>query len=180
MKRHMGFTEVWQSAGRHVALKQARTSHKETLSKEVLNACLIVADPRGPRNRRVERPVELFDLASTVLELAGVDESQRRHAYGESLLPLLRGRGDECRRTFAAAETRDATALVTDRYKYIETPDGPVLFDLAVDPDERINAAAGHEPLCRESQGLLMAWRDEHGPVIPSPATSRASKEDDG
>ena len=154
--------------------------HKETLYKEVLNACLIVADPRAPQGRRVERPVELLDLAPTVLDLAGIDENQRRHAFGESLLPLLRDEAHGYRRTFAVAQIRDATALVTDRYKYIETPEGPVLFDLADDPDERVNAAAGHMPLCREFQAMLAAWRAEHGPVIPPPPTRSSTGDDDG
>jgi arylsulfatase A-like enzyme len=154
--------------------------HKETLYKEVLNACLIVADPRSPRGRRIERTVELLDLAPTVLELAGVDEGQRRQAYGESLLPLLRNEEGGYRRTFAVAQTRDATALVTDRYKFIETPEGPVLFDLVLDPDERHNAAASHEPLCREFQATLAAWRTDHGPVIPPPQNPNPYRDDEG
>jgi arylsulfatase A-like enzyme len=143
--------------------------HKETLYKEVLNACLIVADPRGGRGKRVDRPVELLDLVPTVLELAGVDEAERRHAFGESLVPLLRDSGDQYRRTFAVAQIRDATALVTDRYKYIETPEGPVLFDLATDPDERMNVASDQPARCRELQARLDRWRAAHGPVLPPP-----------
>ena len=154
--------------------------HKQTLYKEVLNACLIMVDPRGGRGKRVERTVELLDLAPTVLELAGVSEAERQRAFGESLLPLLRESGDRYRRTTAVAQIRDATALVTDRYKYIETPEGPVLFDLAVDPDEQANVASAHPELCAEMQARLEGWRAEHGPVIPPPRRLDRAAGDEG
>lgn len=154
--------------------------HKETLYKEVLNACLIVADPRCSPGRRIDRPVELLDLVPTVLDLAGVAGHERGHAYGESLVPLLRGDEAAYRRSFAVAEIRDATAVVTDRFKYIETPDGPVLFDLLADPDETVNRAPEQEPLCRELQAKLAAWRGEHGPVIPPPTRAAAAADDEG
>ena len=154
--------------------------HKETLYKEVLNACLIVVDPRGSRGKRVERTVELLDLVPTVLELAGVDAAERRPAFGESLLPLLRESGERYRRTSAVAQIRDATALVTDRYKYIETPEGAVLFDLSTDPDERVNVASAQPKVCDELQAQLDAWRAEHGPVIPPPTGRERVMGDEG
>lgn len=154
--------------------------HKETLYKEVLNACLIVADPRGARGKRVQRTVELLDLAPTVLELAGVGADQRRQAYGESLVPLLRDADDEYRRTFAVAQTRAATALVTDRHKYIETPQAAVLFDLVADPDETVNVASRQEDLCMQYRVMLDRWRSEHGPVIPPPARRKQDSDSEG
>jgi arylsulfatase A-like enzyme len=153
---------------------------KETLYKEVLNASLIIADPRGPRGKRVSRPVELLDLATTVLELAAADERDRRQACGESLLPFLRDTGAAYRRTFAVAQIREATALVTDTYKYIETPQGPVLFDLVKDPDETHNVAGREEERCRAFQQLLDRWRSEHGPVIPPPPARRRGTIEEG
>jgi arylsulfatase A-like enzyme len=154
--------------------------HKETLYKEVLNACLIVVDPRGGQGRKVDRTVELLDLVPTVLEFAGVGEAGRAPAFGESLVPLLRDSGRRYRRTAAVAQIRDATALVTDRYKYIETPEGAVLFDLAADPDERVNVASAHPTVCDELQAMLDHWRAEHGPVIPPPARRERVTGDEG
>lgn len=154
--------------------------HKETLYKEVLNACLIVADPRAAAGKRVDRPVELLDLVPTVLELAGVDRKERQKAYGESLLPLLRGDDSGYQRTFAVAQIRGATAMVTGRYKFIETPQGPVLFDLETDPDEKVNIAGKNEQVCRRFQEELNRWRSEHGPVIPPPERNDHEMDDEG
>lgn len=154
--------------------------HKETLYKEVLNACLIVVDPRGGRGKRVSQTVELLDLAPTVLELAGVAADDRGQALGESLLPLLRESGSRYRRTSAVAQIRDATALVTDRYKYIETPEGAVLFDLELDPDERRNVAAANPKLCGDLQAQLDRWRQAHGPVVPPSSRRERGANDEG
>lgn len=154
--------------------------HKETLYKEVLNACLIVADPRGARGKRVDRTVELLDLVPTVLEIAEVPEHQRRQGFGESLLPLLRDDGAAYQRPFAVAQIRDATALVTDRHKYIETPQGDVLFDLEHDPDETVNVAGAQKLLCQKLKTTLERWRAAHGPVIPPPQGRNHGTDDDG
>ena len=152
--------------------------HKETLYKEVLNACLIVADPQGEQGKRVERPVELLDLVRTTLDFAGVKPPAQQPAFGESLLPLLRGRDAEYRRDFAVAQVREATAIVTHGYKYIETASGPVLFDRQADSDELENIAASQPERCRELQAKLDMWRAEHGPVIPPPAERRGNADE--
>ena len=134
--------------------------HKETLYKEVLNACLIIADPRGAKGKRVRRPVELLDLARTAMDLAEVPAAGQAEAFGESLLPLLRDRDQDYRRSFAIAQIRDATALVTKDHKYIETREGAVLFDSVRDPDELNNVAKANRSLCVEFQAKLDRWKE--------------------
>ncbi len=46
------------------------------------------------RNGNVEtRPVELLDILKTSLQVAGASQEEIDQPYGESLLPLLTGRG---------------------------------------------------------------------------------------
>ncbi|MCA9239557.1 MAG: sulfatase-like hydrolase/transferase, partial [Planctomycetales bacterium] len=133
--------------------------HKETLYKEVLNACLVVVDPQGPSGARVARPVELLDLVKTSLDWAGAMPQASESAFGESLLPLLRGKEAEYKRRFAVAQINGATTMVTQRYKYIHTADGPVLFDLASDPDERENVAEDQPALCQRFESAFAQWK---------------------
>ncbi|MEN9358470.1 MAG: hypothetical protein RL095_5 [Verrucomicrobiota bacterium] len=139
--------------------------HKETLYKEVLNPALIVAGP-GVKAGRVSRPVELIDLAPTVLDLAQAPAGQRQLAQGESLRPLLTGRG-VYQRDFAVAEVEQASALVTAEYKLIEGLDGSrLLFDLKADPDEIKNLAAAKPEVAAELSKKLAAWKAAAGPFV--------------
>lgn len=140
--------------------------HKETIFKEALNASLIIVDPRGGKGTRVSRPVELLDLARTVLDIGGAKPEAAHPLFGESLLPLLRGNEKSYQRKFAIAQIRGANALVTADYKYIEAKEGPVLFDLKRDPDELKNVAAENAKLCQEFQAQLDQWKKAHGPII--------------
>lgn len=139
--------------------------HKETLYKEVLNACLIVVDPAGRSGQRVSRPVELLDVADLSLDLAEASQAALEESYGESLAPLVRGNPDDYPRRFAVAQVRGATALVTPRYKYIHTDSQPVLFDLSSDPDELENVADENAELCKRFEQLYQQWKSAHGPV---------------
>ena len=150
--------------------------HKETLYKEVLNACLIIVDPSGPKGKRVSRPVELLDLAKTAIQWSSATAESTSPAFGESLLPLLRGKDDDYKRTFAVAQVREATALVTQDFKYIETTDRPVLFDIKNDPDELKNVAKDQPDICGQLQSQLKQWRESHGPMVAPTASSKSKR----
>jgi len=148
-------------------------SGKGTLFKEVLNPSLIVFLPGAARNGTVvDRPVELLDILKTSLEVARASELDRAKPFGESLMPLLTGRGTYDRHA-AFGEMVGYYAVVTDRYKYInnfayqKNPSGPVLFDLASDPNETRNVAAEHPDVVARLQQIADAWLDSTGPVRP-------------
>lgn len=148
-------------------------SGKGTLFKETLNPSLIVSLPGAGRNGSVEmRPVELLDILKTCLEVAGATKKELSKPYGESLGPLLTGRGTYQRKN-CFGEMTGFYAVVTDRYKYINNFDyqenaaGPVLFDLEKDPGESRNIAADHRDIVDAMQSTADQWLAKTAPVHP-------------
>jgi arylsulfatase A-like enzyme len=146
---------------------------KGTLFKETLNPSLIVSLPGAQRNGIVEtRPVELMDILKTCLEVAAATPEEMDQPYGESLGPLLTGKGKYERKS-AFGEMTGFYAVVTAHYKYInnfdyqENETGPVLFDLKNDPGESRNVATEHQDLVRAMQATADQWLLETAPVRP-------------
>jgi arylsulfatase A-like enzyme/Tfp pilus assembly protein PilF len=112
---------------------------------------------------RVAGPVELVDLAPTVLDLVG--QPPLDAAQGRSLVPRLRGKDDgvgrvahaeslEPRLEFGWSELR----MVRDsNFKYVQAPQ-PELYDLRSDRGELNNLAANDQERAQEMAGLVSAW----------------------
>lgn len=148
-------------------------SGKGTLFKETLNPSLIVSLPGAAKNGNVEmRPVELIDILKTCLEVAGASQQDIDQPYGESLGPLLTGKG-KYERTACFGEMTGFYAVVTDRFKYInnfdyqENETGPVLFDLTDDPDESRNVAEDHQDIVQSMQATADQWLNQTQPIRP-------------
>lgn len=146
---------------------------KGVFYKGSINSPLVIAGPGVRGGQVVDRPVELIGVAPTLLELAGAPAEAVARCQGESLLPLLSGRG-EYRRTYAFAEEFKAKMIADDRHKLIADPEEPMLFDLQADPEERKNLH-GKLPdvqmrLQRELKGVLART----GPVKPPNPTPRS------
>lgn len=78
--------------------------------------------------------VQLYDLAPTILELAGVDSPFPMES--SSLVPLLRGETDH-HREYQISELRGSRMLYDGYYKFVEHDvDRNELYDLQEDPDE--------------------------------------------
>jgi arylsulfatase A-like enzyme len=118
--------------------------------EESIRVPMIVAGPGI--ERRVDSNLILnIDLAPTMLELAQVEVPKNMH--GSSLLPLLRGKDVNWRRSFlyeaptSSLGSRPLLALRTHRYKFVQTfdidePQRVVfeeLYDLELDPAEMSN-----------------------------------------
>ena len=117
-----------------------------------------------PGGLTVGGPVELVDVAPTVLDLLGLPPLEK--AQGKSLRPRIEGT-DDGRLATAHAETLmprleyglAALHMIRDpRYKYIEAP-RPELYDLENDPGERHNLASGEADRSREMAALLSTWK---------------------
>ena len=128
--------------------QHGRIGHGDTLYDEVLRVPLILSLPGViPAGRRVEAPVELVDVAPTVLDLLGAEAPP--DLQGRSLLPLLVDPSppQEERPGFAQAYFGDQFARDAVHYggwKLIqsEAPNGrkqTELYDLSKDPDELEN-----------------------------------------
>ncbi len=135
--------------------------------------CLVWSPSRFPGGRRLEPLCQLFDLAPTILELAGLDVPASFEA--ESLLPALTGEDWPGREEVFAEHGRDGildstefmTMVRTADWKlvhFLDEPDGQ-LFDLRADPDELRNL--WHDPVYDSTQRQLLdrlrEWRLRSG-----------------
>lgn len=126
---------------------------------------LIMSHPALPAGRRVPGLVQNVDVAQTVLDLAGIPQTERME--GLSLLPSIYGARDG---NYAEVYLSEATwevkrAIRTERWKLITSiepdPHGrPMteLFDLAADPGEQVNVADAHPDQVRDLTARLDAW----------------------
>lgn len=98
----------------------------------------------------ISEPVSLIDVAPTLMDLAGVDDSVRVEMEGRSLLPLLRGERQGDRDAIAEYHAEGVFRVCimlrkgNFKYVYIENAE-PQLFDLSSDPDEWKNLAGKSE-----------------------------------
>jgi arylsulfatase A-like enzyme len=148
---------------------------------------LIIRDPRGDadatRGTRVDEFTESIDLLPTILEWAGLPTP--RQCDGASLLPFVRGATpadwrqeahyefdlrsgypDPGKAALGLGFDDGGLAVLRDRqYKYVHcTALPPALYDLARDPEERVNCAAdpGYVRIVAEYTQRMLTWRMRH------------------
>ncbi len=124
-----------------------------------------------------EEPVELVDLAPTLLALAGKELPEGRWAQGRSLVPRLLGRPESEGRAFSeAGYGRDGQWLRTVRDRRFKLVYAPLerdqnliggvgteftLFDLARDPGETLNVADERPEELERLKSALWRWARE-------------------
>lgn len=146
---------------------------------------LIVFAPGADRGVAVPDPVSLYDVLPTLVDLAGGDPAgDLGHVVdGASLVPQLHGHRDPDRTVLGEYLGEGAVAPIfmirRRQWKYVwSAPDGPQLFDLHADPDERRNVAA-HPGLAELAAGFRAEidrhWDHEriHGEVLDSQRARR-------
>lgn len=132
--------------GEHGLNEERRLAYEETARIPMIVRYPSVAQANSER----EQLVQIIDLAPTILEIAGVTDTQARQ--GRSLVPLLRGADPAWRnsilieyysdRVFPRMLTMGYQAVRTERYKYIryvDLTDSDELYDLQADPFEQNN-----------------------------------------
>jgi len=137
--------------------------HGQTVYNELLRVPLVMAGPGLPRGKRVREPVQLIDVAPTILQATGIAPPDA--FQGKSLLELAGGQrpervADKEIYTRSTQPPRKAV-LIQGRFKLIVDADGPSedgdgtveLYDLDVDPHER------HD-LARQDPGRANALRE--------------------
>jgi len=124
---------------------------------------------------RVEHdPVELLDLAPTLLEAAGLIETSAGFAQGSSLWPVLRGEARPESPVFAEGGTATRGNWIKTaregRFKVHHTRmggeqrwiGGPgvdlVLYDLEADPGETVNVVGEHPEVAERLKRRLWQW----------------------
>ena len=132
-----------------------------------LNVPLIARLPgRLPAGRAIDRYVQLFDVAPTILDLVGApDVPSRLNMTGRSALPLLDGAAGVDALYPTECTWMRKRGVRTDRWKLIRAlePDfhgmpTVQLFDLASDPTEQANLADARPDVVAELSARLDAW----------------------
>jgi choline-sulfatase len=112
---------------------------------------LIVHSPKRFKPKRVSAPVSLVDILPTITDLCGdVAPESIDPLAGQSLLPLLEGDRDRERQVIGEYMGEGAIAPIVmirrGDLKYVHSPVDPdQLYDLAADPEERVNLAQDHD-----------------------------------
>jgi arylsulfatase A-like enzyme len=143
----------------------------------------------GTPGEVVRSPVELIDLAPTLLDLAGLPANPE--AEGKSLRRLLEGeRPGGSRWAYAFTESgfaRDYQRSITsERYKLVYVPDAGdrrvmkgrelELYDLEADPGETRNLADERPQVTGPLKERLWQWIEDGGSGSEVPATVRVDR----
>ncbi|MCS6799855.1 MAG: sulfatase-like hydrolase/transferase, partial [Myxococcota bacterium] len=141
--------------------------HGTSVYDEQVRVPLLIVAPDLPP-RRVHAPVELVDLAPTLLGMLGVPVPPSMR--GDDLRALALGRLDDAGPAFASV--RSTRMVVAWPYKLItDLRLGLVsLFDLAADPRERRNLARDRPEVVRRLETELAAWLDAMRKAPDAPA----------
>jgi arylsulfatase A-like enzyme len=171
-------------------LDHGEWGHGPSLYDEVLRVPLVMAGPGVAPVGRVARPVQMYDVMPTVLDLAGV--APAHPLAGESLLPLVARAG-------VPAASDDGRTIVVSHHRYwghgtleyavIEgrrwklifryqprqvRPDVPAsrfeLYDVEADPDEYVDRVRDQPAVVRRLVGSLLAYRHRQPAVAMVPA----------
>jgi hypothetical protein len=125
-----------------------------------LQAPLLIRDTDFPGGQRSGRLTELVDVYPTLCELTGLGPPASDHLEGTSLVPLLEDPNRSWKQAIFGRHL-NADTIVTERYSYTQytntadSPNGEMLYDLALDPDENTNIASSNSTLVSELRGLL-------------------------
>ncbi len=139
-------------------------THGVFLYEAVLRVPLLMRAPGLlPAGRRVPGPVELTDVAPTILDLLRMSPLER--AQGRSLRARI-AEEEDGRGILAHAETllprldygwSELRTVRDGRFKFIEAP-RPELYDLRRDPREEVNLASAEPERVQEMAALTADW----------------------
>lgn len=130
---------------------------------------LLLSHPGAlPAARRVSGVADLADVFPTVLDLFGL--SAPPNLLCRSLVPSMLGSPLPARPSYGESHYAqysygwaEQRSLTTERWKFVSSTK-PELFDLAADPDEQVNVAAGHPDIVEQLRRALMSRYAEMTP----------------
>ena len=123
---------------------------------------LIIKPPTSDLSGRVvEAQVQSVDMVPTILHMLGITIPEE--VQGQSLLPLLLGKGGDNKELYAYSETfypryhfgwSELRSLRNSQFKYIEAPK-PELYDLIRDPKEHQNILSSNPQIAERFKRKL-------------------------
>lgn len=130
---------LWSDHGYRMGEKN--TFAKVCLWDRATRAPLIFAGPGIEKNSRIDQPVELLSIYSTLTDLCGLP--QNKHNEGYSLLPLLKNNKAKWNKPVITTWGRNNHSIKTASYRYIRYEDGSdELYALRSDSNEWHNLAS--------------------------------------
>ena len=141
--------------------------HGGTMYQSAVHVPLMLWGRGVPAGERVERPVELIDLAPTLLELAGIERP--RGLDGDDLIAPKMERGFVHSVALGRAMVREiATGLTLIVVDAERRGGGIELFDLVADPDQRIDLASRRPDDVARLREELERWIEANPTEITS------------
>lgn len=169
-----------ESLGEH-----GEKTHGLFLYESALRVPLLLRAPGLlPAGGRVRGPVELADVAPTVLDLLGLPPLE--NAQGRSLRARISGEEDA---TDAVVRTEtllpwldfgwsELRAVREGPFKYIEAP-VPELYDLRQDPREEVNLATVEPERVARLAAMLAGWKEGAEGTAPTEASRGLTAEEE-
>lgn len=134
--------------------------HGRSLYRELLQVPLIIKQPNQQARAVVDELVGTVSLTPTLLDWADLDWNPEDYSAA-SLLPLLEGRPEEFQPapvfSTSVVTYEDRMSVVFDNHKYIRSKltGREELYDLAADPQERLDLMALHPEVAAAARKLL-------------------------
>lgn len=137
--------------------------HGVTVHEEVLRIPLIIRFPqgRGPAGLRVSTPVDLIDVAPTILDILGLSGAEGSEAFeGRSLLPVVFGGAGRPALAGRSMHERPSYSYRTGPEKLIHSvrTGRTQLYRIPDDPDERTDLSAAQPIRAEMLRQDLYRW----------------------
>jgi len=141
--------------------------HKGTVFNEITSPSLLIYYPKEFKKGFIEKkPVELLSVLKTMLDVANASEKDKNTPYGESLMPLLTGKG-EYKTKYVFAEIAGAQMCFDGRYRYYRTQNGVLLYDIQEDEFEMKNIAPKNPEIIERMNKAVNDWFKRTGDPLP-------------
>jgi arylsulfatase A-like enzyme/tetratricopeptide (TPR) repeat protein len=119
-------------------------THGYFIYQSTIKVPLVFILPGGPKAKRINSPVSIIDIPSTVFSLLGIESPNM--SQGKDLTPYFKGGRQPYPDRHIYCQSLGPTVyignsllgVVNDRYKYIQTT-RPELYELTNDPEELTN-----------------------------------------
>jgi arylsulfatase A-like enzyme len=151
--------------------------HGSTLYQELLWVPLVFRLPAAAQGgTRIERTVELMDVSPTILDIVGIERPAS--FFGESLMPLITGKGPLPSEIAASLTVRGYRSIIDYPWKLILShPEGvEMLFNLEEDPWETSPLGTEHAMLAEQLRLVLEATLE--GEIVRREIVDPATIED--
>lgn len=152
--------------------------HGHSVWEELLHVPYVMRVPGWTDGgMRIEQPVGLVDVMPTVLDLLGVEGSDR--LQGHSLSPLLEGKSRSAPRPIVSGFHKGWRTALVGSHKLIQrTWQNPALYDLGEDPGETEDLQQDRPVTLRYLRGMLgLALAGHEDAEAPTRNRARARKQ---